>query len=90
MSKGLDKGLVRRILPFSSVDGPGNRTAIFLQGCNFNCLYCHNPETITLKDAEAVTMSIDEILEEIKKVQLLYRRSNNIWRRMYPSVRFFS
>ncbi|SKC76190.1 YjjW family glycine radical enzyme activase [Maledivibacter halophilus] len=40
------KGLINRILPFSSVDGPGNRTAIFLQGCNFNCLYCHNPETI--------------------------------------------
>lgn len=42
------KGLVNRIIPFSSVDGPGNRTAIFLQGCNFNCLYCHNPETINV------------------------------------------
>jgi pyruvate formate lyase activating enzyme len=42
------KGLVNRIIPFSSVDGPGNRTAIFLQGCNFNCLYCHNPETINI------------------------------------------
>ncbi|WP_432401807.1 YjjW family glycine radical enzyme activase [Wukongibacter sp. M2B1] len=41
------KGVVNRIIPFSSVDGPGNRTAIFLQGCNYNCLYCHNPETIT-------------------------------------------
>ena len=40
--------LVNKIIPFSSVDGPGNRTAIFLQGCNFNCLYCHNPETINL------------------------------------------
>ena len=40
------KALVNKIIPFSSVDGPGNRTAIFLQGCNFNCLYCHNPETI--------------------------------------------
>lgn len=40
------KALVNRILPFSSVDGPGNRTVIFLQGCNFNCKYCHNPETI--------------------------------------------
>lgn len=40
------KAIVNRILPFSSVDGPGNRTVIFLQGCNFNCLYCHNPETI--------------------------------------------
>lgn len=40
------KGIVNRIIPFSCVDGQGNRTAIFLQGCNFNCLYCHNPETI--------------------------------------------
>ncbi|GAA0121714.1 MAG: YjjW family glycine radical enzyme activase [Clostridium argentinense] len=38
--------LVNKIIPFSTVDGEGNRTAIFLQGCNFNCLYCHNPETI--------------------------------------------
>lgn len=42
----MTKALVNRILPFSSVDGPGNRAVIFLQGCNFNCLYCHNPETI--------------------------------------------
>lgn len=42
----MNKGNVSKIIPFSSVDGPGNRTAIFLQGCNFNCLYCHNPETI--------------------------------------------
>lgn len=42
----MNKGIVNKIIPFSSVDGPGNRTAIFLQGCNFDCLYCHNPETI--------------------------------------------
>lgn len=39
---------VNRIIPFSSVDGPGNRTVFFFQGCNFNCGYCHNPETIHL------------------------------------------
>lgn len=42
----MTEALVNKILPFSSVDGPGNRTVIFLQGCNFSCLYCHNPETI--------------------------------------------
>ena len=42
------KGIVNKIIPFSSVDGPRNRTSIFLQGCNFNCIYCHNPETINL------------------------------------------
>jgi pyruvate formate lyase activating enzyme len=39
------EALVTKIIPFSSVDGPGNRTAVFLQGCNINCKYCHNPET---------------------------------------------
>lgn len=39
---------VNRIISFSNVDGPGNRTALFFQGCPYNCLYCHNPETIHL------------------------------------------
>ncbi|WP_050938449.1 YjjW family glycine radical enzyme activase [Vibrio harveyi] len=37
---------VTRILPFSCVDGPGNRLVIFLQGCNYQCINCHNPHTI--------------------------------------------
>lgn len=36
--------LINKIIPFSCVDGPGNRMVIFFQGCNFKCLYCHNPE----------------------------------------------
>ena len=40
------KAPVNRIIPFSNVDGPGNRLAIFFQSCNFRCRFCHNPETI--------------------------------------------
>ena len=40
--------LVSRVLPFSCVDGPGNRLVLFLQGCNFRCPGCHNPHTIGL------------------------------------------
>ena len=36
---------VNKILPLSFVDGPGCRSAVFLQGCNVRCVYCHNPET---------------------------------------------
>lgn len=36
---------INKIIPLSLVDGPGNRTSIFLQGCNLACTYCHNPET---------------------------------------------
>lgn len=39
-------GLITSTIPFSLVDGPGNRFVIFLQGCNFDCLACHNPHTI--------------------------------------------
>lgn len=39
---------INKIIPFSIVDGPGSRTSIFLQSCNFNCGFCHNPETIKM------------------------------------------
>lgn len=39
---------INKILPYSVVDGPGNRVAIFFQRCNIHCAYCHNPETQNL------------------------------------------
>ena len=39
-------GLVASTIAFSNVDGPGNRFVVFLQGCNFDCVACHNPQTI--------------------------------------------
>lgn len=42
----MNRAPVNKIIDVSCVDGPGNRTAVFFQGCNFRCSYCHNPETI--------------------------------------------
>jgi pyruvate formate lyase activating enzyme len=39
-------GYIADTIPFSNVDGPGNRFVVFLQGCNFDCAACHNPQTI--------------------------------------------
>lgn len=43
-------------------DGPGLRLVVFLQGCNFRCLYCANPDTIDLK-GESTETSIDHIVD---------------------------
>lgn len=40
--------LINKIIPLSTVDGPGARTSIYVQGCNLKCGYCHNPETINM------------------------------------------
>ena len=42
------EAVINNIIKFSNVDGPGNRMAVFFQGCNYKCLYCHNPETINM------------------------------------------
>ena len=57
---------VASIIPFSWVDGPGNRFVLFLQGCNFNCLACHNPQTIPLHTPRARTLDVPEVLDEIR------------------------
>lgn len=43
-------------------DGPGIRLVVFLQGCNFRCLYCANPDTIDSKGESKETMP-EEILK---------------------------
>ncbi len=42
-------GLISDIQKFSLHDGPGIRTTVFLKGCNMKCLWCQNPETISVK-----------------------------------------
>jgi len=42
------KGLVFQIYRGTTHDGPGLRTTIFLKGCALNCLWCHNPEGISV------------------------------------------
>ncbi len=44
-------GKVVDIQRTSTQDGPGIRTTVFLKGCNLNCAWCHNPETIDARPA---------------------------------------
>jgi len=57
------------VVPFSWVDGPGNRFVIFTQGCPFDCLACHNPETIPPYGAGTRFTTVDQVLTELRPVE---------------------
>ena len=43
------QGTILEIIRMSTEDGPGIRTTVFFKGCSLNCLWCHNPESISPK-----------------------------------------
>lgn len=58
-------GNIHSFESFGTVDGPGVRFVIFMQGCSLSCKYCHNRDTWQLKGGQQY--SSDEILEKILK-----------------------
>ena len=65
-------GRVHSVESFGTVDGPGVRFVVFLQGCPMRCLYCHNPDT--WDPGGGVPTTVEELLAQYARNEAFYRK----------------
>lgn len=61
------KGNIHSIETCGTVDGPGIRFVIFMQGCPLRCQYCHNPDTWQTDTNKLIT--VEEIMQKYDGVK---------------------
>ena len=64
-------GNVHSFESFGTLDGPGLRFIVFLQGCPFRCLYCHNPDTWNPEGGRRV--GAEEVVSRIERCRAYLR-----------------
>jgi len=67
---------IYHIESMGTLDGPGIRTVVFLQGCPLRCDYCHNPDS-WLKD-KGRKMTFNELIDVIKRNQAYYGKYGGV------------
>ncbi|CAB0536179.1 pyruvate formate-lyase-activating protein [Corynebacterium diphtheriae] len=68
-----DVGLVHSWELVTAVDGPGTRMTMFMSGCPLRCLYCHNPDTMGMK--EGTVERVESIVKKIKRYRNVFKAS---------------
>lgn len=68
-----EAGLVHSWELVTAVDGPGTRMTMFLSGCPLRCVYCHNPDTMGMK--EGTIQTVDQIVKKVLRYKAVFRAS---------------
>lgn len=69
-------GKIHSIQSMGTVDGPGVRYVVFMQGCNLRCSCCHNPDTWNM--TEGINYSAKEIVEKVVRFKEYFGKRGGI------------
>lgn len=72
------EGWVHSLESMGLVDGPGIRTAVFLQGCALRCQYCHNPDTWQRESTTAQPMTPAQLLRRLERFRPYYGEQGGV------------
>ena len=71
-----DQLRIHSIESFGTHDGPGIRMVVFVQGCQFRCLYCANPDTMDVKGGSFI--EIEEIVQRAIRQKRYFGKTGGV------------
>lgn len=58
----------------TAVDGPGTRMTLFMAGCPLRCLYCHNPDTMKMREGHPILLA--DAIDRVMRYQPVFKATN--------------